>query len=285
MIPAVEALGGEIVECAVLVDRSGGRATLTSPTTGRTYPLRSLWQLDLPTYEAGRGHLPAVRRRRARCTPRAAPAPPAPAARRLTRMDRRTRNLFAVRPRRRRRGHRRRGAPAESTRMLDPDGPPDTTQVEGVVVAVDCAGLTDVRGFTLRDGRRDASSSASASSRTATEFPPGHLAEHQATAQPVRCVLPDGRRALRRPPRGRRAELIRPPGYSTAATAASSSSSLKISMNDAGHDAVSGRPTKTHGSASRPHSSVAGAGRAAGRLAVRTGWSWPRRPRAGTARR
>ena len=53
MIPAVEALGGEIVECAVLVDRSGGRATLTSPATGRTYPLRSLWQLDLPTYEPG----------------------------------------------------------------------------------------------------------------------------------------------------------------------------------------------------------------------------------------
>jgi orotate phosphoribosyltransferase len=53
MIPAVEALGGEIVECAVMVDRSGGRATLTSPTTGRTYPLRALWQLDLPTYEPG----------------------------------------------------------------------------------------------------------------------------------------------------------------------------------------------------------------------------------------
>jgi orotate phosphoribosyltransferase len=53
MIPAVEALGGEIVECAVLVDRSGGRATLNSPTTGRTYPLRSLWQLDLPTFEPG----------------------------------------------------------------------------------------------------------------------------------------------------------------------------------------------------------------------------------------
>ncbi len=58
MIPAVEALGGEIVECAVLVDRSGGRATLTSPTTGRTYPLRSLWQLDLPTYEPGEGTCP-----------------------------------------------------------------------------------------------------------------------------------------------------------------------------------------------------------------------------------
>ena len=53
MLPAVEAMGGEIVECVVLVDRSGGRATLTSPTSGRVYPLRSLWQLDLPTYEPG----------------------------------------------------------------------------------------------------------------------------------------------------------------------------------------------------------------------------------------
>ena len=58
MIPAVEALGGDIVECAVLVDRSGGRATLTSPTTGRAYPLRSLWQLDLPTYEPGAATCP-----------------------------------------------------------------------------------------------------------------------------------------------------------------------------------------------------------------------------------
>jgi orotate phosphoribosyltransferase len=53
MLPAVEAMGGEIVECAVLVDRSGGRSALTSPSTGRVYALRSLWQLDLPTYEPG----------------------------------------------------------------------------------------------------------------------------------------------------------------------------------------------------------------------------------------
>jgi orotate phosphoribosyltransferase len=58
MIPAVEALGGEIVECVVMVDRSGGRATLTSPTTGRSYPLRALWQLDLPTYEPGAATCP-----------------------------------------------------------------------------------------------------------------------------------------------------------------------------------------------------------------------------------
>jgi len=58
MLPAVEAMGGEIVECVVLVDRSGGRTTLTSPTTGRIYALRSLWQLDLPTYEPGPGTCP-----------------------------------------------------------------------------------------------------------------------------------------------------------------------------------------------------------------------------------
>jgi orotate phosphoribosyltransferase len=53
MIPAVEQQAGEIIECDVLVDRSGGKAALSSPTTGRSYPLRSLWQLDLPTYEPG----------------------------------------------------------------------------------------------------------------------------------------------------------------------------------------------------------------------------------------
>jgi orotate phosphoribosyltransferase len=53
MLPGVEAMGGDVVECAVLVDRSGGRPTLTSPSTGRVYSLRSLWQLDLPTYEPG----------------------------------------------------------------------------------------------------------------------------------------------------------------------------------------------------------------------------------------
>jgi orotate phosphoribosyltransferase len=53
MIPAVEAAGGEIVECVVLVDRSGGMGSLTSPATGRRYPLSALWILDLPTYEPG----------------------------------------------------------------------------------------------------------------------------------------------------------------------------------------------------------------------------------------
>jgi orotate phosphoribosyltransferase len=58
MIPAVEAAGGEIVECAVLVDRSAGPLTLTSPLTGRVYALRPLWRLELPTYEPGAATCP-----------------------------------------------------------------------------------------------------------------------------------------------------------------------------------------------------------------------------------
>jgi orotate phosphoribosyltransferase len=61
MIPAVEALGGEIVSCVVLADRSGGLAALTSPLTGRTYPLRALWQLQLPTYDPGPETCPACK--------------------------------------------------------------------------------------------------------------------------------------------------------------------------------------------------------------------------------
>jgi orotate phosphoribosyltransferase len=53
MLPAVEAAGGDIVECVVLVDRSGGLSTLVSPASGRVYPLRALWRLELPTFEAG----------------------------------------------------------------------------------------------------------------------------------------------------------------------------------------------------------------------------------------
>jgi orotate phosphoribosyltransferase len=59
VLPAVEAMGGEILECVVLVDRSGrGTNTLTSPQTGRVYPLRPLWRLDLPTYEPGAATCP-----------------------------------------------------------------------------------------------------------------------------------------------------------------------------------------------------------------------------------
>jgi orotate phosphoribosyltransferase len=61
MLPAVEEFGGEIVTCVVLADRSGGLASLSSPKTGRNYPLRPLWQLQLPTYEPGPDTCPACK--------------------------------------------------------------------------------------------------------------------------------------------------------------------------------------------------------------------------------
>ena len=66
MIPAVEAAGGEIVECVVLVDRSGGLSTLTSPATGRVYPLRAPVAARAADLRARRGDLSAMRGRRAR---------------------------------------------------------------------------------------------------------------------------------------------------------------------------------------------------------------------------
>jgi orotate phosphoribosyltransferase len=58
MLPAVEAQGGEIVGCEVLVDRSGGRAAIESPRTRRSYPLHALWRLELPTFEPGTATCP-----------------------------------------------------------------------------------------------------------------------------------------------------------------------------------------------------------------------------------
>jgi hypothetical protein len=56
----------------------------------------------------------------------------------------------------------------------------------GVVVDVESSGLTDVRAFTLRgsDGRQRTFRIGSL--ENAAEFPPGHLVEHIASAEPVR---------------------------------------------------------------------------------------------------
>jgi orotate phosphoribosyltransferase len=54
ILPAIEAAGAEIVECVALVDVTGdARATITSASTGRVYPLRSLWQIELANYAPG----------------------------------------------------------------------------------------------------------------------------------------------------------------------------------------------------------------------------------------
>jgi hypothetical protein len=64
----------------------------------------------------------------------------------------------------------------------NPVGPDPVT---GVIVAVDSAGLSDVRGFTLRTDAADLIEFSLAQFENGNEFPPGHLAEHQATAEPV----------------------------------------------------------------------------------------------------
>ena len=63
MIPAVEEAGGEIVGCHVLVDRSGGLAALTSPLTGRSYPLRAPVVARPADIGGRRRDVPAVRGR------------------------------------------------------------------------------------------------------------------------------------------------------------------------------------------------------------------------------
>jgi orotate phosphoribosyltransferase len=59
MLPAIEATPGELVLAGVIVDRSGGTTEVRSEATGRVTPIRSLWTLDVPTYEAGPATCPA----------------------------------------------------------------------------------------------------------------------------------------------------------------------------------------------------------------------------------
>jgi hypothetical protein len=71
------------------------------------------------------------------------------------------------------------------TSGTDPDVPP-TAEMTGVVVAVDSGGLGSVREFTLRRPGGELVAFSLGELENGTAFPPGHLAEHQATAQPVR---------------------------------------------------------------------------------------------------
>ena len=60
-----------------------------------------------------------------------------------------------------------------------------TAVATGVVVAIDSHGLGDVRGFTLREPGGTLIQFSLRALENGTKFPPGHLAEHQATAAPV----------------------------------------------------------------------------------------------------
>jgi hypothetical protein len=64
--------------------------------------------------------------------------------------------------------------------------PAGTTEATGVVVAIDAQSLGNVRGFTLRLPGGALMEFSLRALQNGTEFAPGHLAEHQATAAPVR---------------------------------------------------------------------------------------------------
>lgn len=78
--------------------------------------------------------------------------------------------------------------------------PDVSSPVDGVIVSVDSQGLNDVRGFVLRVPPAFSYDFVLGPLENPTQFPPGHLAEHQATSQPVRVyfVVQDGKRVVYR---------------------------------------------------------------------------------------
>jgi hypothetical protein len=99
-------------------------------------------------------------------------------------MDRRTRNLFVV-------------ALAlvllasgGAAILLSGSGPSNGSatapSVVGVIVGVQSEGLDKVRGFTLRVADGTIEEYTIGALENGAAFPPGHLVEHQATAQKVR---------------------------------------------------------------------------------------------------
>lgn len=70
-------------------------------------------------------------------------------------------------------------------------GKPTARTEVGVVVSVDSVSLTEVHGFAIRttDGRTVEFRVGQL--ENGTEFPPGHLGEHQATAAPIQVTYRD----------------------------------------------------------------------------------------------
>ena len=68
----------------------------------------------------------------------------------------------------------------------DPVGPPGAQAEVGVIVAVESEGLDKVTGFLTAHPRAGPPRLCHRQPRQRRRFPPGHLVEHQATAQPIR---------------------------------------------------------------------------------------------------
>jgi hypothetical protein len=64
-------------------------------------------------------------------------------------------------------------------------GRPAPRTETGVVVAVNAASLTDVRGFTIRTADGRTVEFRVGQLENGAQFPPGHLGEHEATAVPI----------------------------------------------------------------------------------------------------
>jgi hypothetical protein len=72
------------------------------------------------------------------------------------------------------------------TSIRDPNPSGSGSFMVGVVVGVDARGLGDVRSFQLRRLDGAVVVFQLGELENGDQFPPGHLGEHQATAQPVR---------------------------------------------------------------------------------------------------
>jgi len=76
-------------------------------------------------------------------------------------------------------------APSVSFDIPSFGAPVPRSPVAGVVTSIDSQGLDKVKGFTLRTSSGIEVAFVLGQLDNATEFPPGHLAEHQASLLPV----------------------------------------------------------------------------------------------------
>lgn len=67
-----------------------------------------------------------------------------------------------------------------------PIGSLPPSPVDGVVVHIDSAGLSDVKGFDLRKADGTVLAFSLGPLENGAQFAPGHLTEHEATGAPVR---------------------------------------------------------------------------------------------------
>jgi hypothetical protein len=70
-----------------------------------------------------------------------------------------------------------------------PAVPALTSPVEGVVIAVDSAGLDKVTGFTVRLADGAEVPFTIGTLENGVKFPPGHLTEHVVSAEPIRVFF------------------------------------------------------------------------------------------------